>query len=1039
MSMTASNLIRQFSSPKPNLGFNSPKAKGGIARRCVSHMFEKNKLEIAPFRLLIVAAMFWTVLLPRASLARIVFVQHIRTLAGHEGLVNSVAFSPDGKTLASGSYDNTVKLWDVGSGKVIRTLTGHEDVYVYSVAFSPDGKTLASGSNDKTIKLWDVGSGKVIRTLAGHEDGVVSVAFSPDGKTLASGSMDKTANAKLWDVGSGELLRTLAGHEDWVNSVAFSPDGQTLASGSEDKTVKLWDVGSGELLRTLVGHEDGVISVAFSAAGPTLASGGKDKTIKLWDVGSGKVIRTLAGQERWVYSVAFSPDGQILASGSMDKTVKLWCAMYDPLEFFSSRLIQRKSYLEKWRDDAIEELNAPKGEFETTEQYRQRQDGTRDRTVEIQIQFGIKMVEDKEAVRKEVNEVLKSSTIVYAVKFGAYDADGGFFPFMAEVDHSAEMTGRLKVRTDLAPKIKQSGAILEEYFQITEDEKVVKQYRARANVGDGSENGTSLEVEIFGAGSTESVGSAAASAEYEPPKLSIRSVNLRDASGDGVVDASEEFDLEVDVANEGEAVAEGVQFQVSEVESKSALPPQWVGRVDASSAKSVLVHTAGADDLPDGEMRLEVKAVDEHGVGSNPRQVVLKIARRRQAALELTDLKLVSDGNANGRLEANEKGTLRFQVANVGEGTFRKGRMIVSSTPPLIFTAGSAKDILELKPNQTEELFVSVVVPAELGGKDIDLSVTATGENLKNGKFESLSRMPIASSGAVEPPIIVSSGRASEVSAPPARPTAELDVEKDIPPASAVHPTTLAIVIGNRNYKNLWPVEYARRDAEWMKEYIVKRLGVSPDNIIQANDLTLSDFINLFGDPSGDIVRSRLNRTLRDRNWNIIVYYSGHGMADADEKQNYLLPVDVNPDYLSGTGYRLAALYRNLRQVTDGRITVILESCFSGRTPKGQLGGKTSGVVIVDPRQGAPQDIEVLAAAHSDQVANWYEDQKHGLFTYYLMRALRGEADADKDGKVTGPEIRDFVTSEVAKQSYKIGTAYQEPEINVYPDEVWTQ
>ncbi len=228
-------------------------------------------------------------------------------LSGHGSFVNSVAFSPDGKTLASGSGDKTIKLWNVGVkkdsedfGKEIKTLRGHGDT-VYSVAFSPDGKTLASGSRDSTIRLWNVGVkkdsedfGKNIKTLTGHGSSVWSVAFSPDGKTLASGSHDKTI--RLWNVEKGNKdfgkeIKTLTGH-GIVISVTFSPDGKTLASGSGDKTIRLWNVEKGN----------------------------KD---------FGKEIKTLSGHGHWVYSVAFSPDGKTLAFGSGDKTIKLWTLFED--------------------------------------------------------------------------------------------------------------------------------------------------------------------------------------------------------------------------------------------------------------------------------------------------------------------------------------------------------------------------------------------------------------------------------------------------------------------------------------------------------------------------------------------------------------------------------------------------------------------------------------------------------------------------------------------------------------------------------------
>ncbi len=179
----------------------------------------------------------------------------IATLTGHSNSVRSVAFSRDSRTLASGSWDNTIKLWDVQTQREIATLTGRSNS-VRSVAFSRDSRTLASGSWDNTIKLWDVQTQRQIATLTGHSNSVRSVAFSPDGRTLASGNGDKTI--KLWDVQTQRQIATLTGRSNSVRSVAFSPDGRTLASGSEDKTIKLWDVQTQREIATLTGHSDWV-------------------------------------------------------------------------------------------------------------------------------------------------------------------------------------------------------------------------------------------------------------------------------------------------------------------------------------------------------------------------------------------------------------------------------------------------------------------------------------------------------------------------------------------------------------------------------------------------------------------------------------------------------------------------------------------------------------------------------------------------------------------------------------------------------------
>jgi predicted NACHT family NTPase len=247
--------------------------------------------------------------------------RELLTCKGHSDLVRSIAFSSDGQTLASGSDDRTVKLWDCQSGECIQIWKGHSNL-VCSVAFSPDGKTLASGSSDLTIKLWDCHSGECVQTWQGHSGLVRSVVFSRDGKTLASGSDDQTI--KLWDCHSGECLQTWQGHNNFVFSVAFSPDGKTLASGSRDQTIKLWDCHSGECLQTWQGHSGLVRSVAFSPNGKILASGSNDQTIKLWDCHSGECLQTWQGHSNWVYSLAFSLDGKTLASSSDDRTVKLW-------------------------------------------------------------------------------------------------------------------------------------------------------------------------------------------------------------------------------------------------------------------------------------------------------------------------------------------------------------------------------------------------------------------------------------------------------------------------------------------------------------------------------------------------------------------------------------------------------------------------------------------------------------------------------------------------------------------------------------------
>jgi WD40 repeat protein len=245
----------------------------------------------------------------------------IRTLMGHSNSVNSVAFSHDSTWLVSASKDNTVKIWDTGSGKCLQTLMGHSNS-VNSVAFSHDSTRLVSASKDNTVKIWDTGSGKCLQTLMDHSNLVNSVAFSHDSTRLVSASWDSTI--KIWDTGSGKCLRTLESHSGSVNSVAFSHDSTRLVSVSWDGTIKIWDTGSGNCLRTLEDHGNLVISVAFSHDSTWLVSASMGGTIKILDTGSGKCLRTLESHNGPVNSVAFSHDSTWLVSASMGGTIKIW-------------------------------------------------------------------------------------------------------------------------------------------------------------------------------------------------------------------------------------------------------------------------------------------------------------------------------------------------------------------------------------------------------------------------------------------------------------------------------------------------------------------------------------------------------------------------------------------------------------------------------------------------------------------------------------------------------------------------------------------
>ncbi len=248
--------------------------------------------------------------------------QCLQTLQGHTGCVTSVCLTPDGGRAVSGSWDKTLRVWDLDSNRCLQIFHGHTS-YVWSVSLTPDARRAISGSRDKTLRVWDLIGGQCLQILQGHTEDVWCVCITPDGRRAVSASGDKTL--RVWDLNNGRCLQILQGHTAEVMSVCLTPDGSHAVSGGDDNTLRVWDLNLGQCIKILRGHSGWVSSVCLTPDGRRAVSGGWDKTLRVWDLVSGRCLQTLQAHSERILHVSLASDGRLAVSGSKDHTLKIWC------------------------------------------------------------------------------------------------------------------------------------------------------------------------------------------------------------------------------------------------------------------------------------------------------------------------------------------------------------------------------------------------------------------------------------------------------------------------------------------------------------------------------------------------------------------------------------------------------------------------------------------------------------------------------------------------------------------------------------------
>ncbi|HQM44588.1 MAG TPA: caspase family protein [Smithellaceae bacterium] len=516
-----------------------------------------------------------------------------------------------------------------------------------------------------------------------------------------------------------------------------------------------------------------------------------------------------------------------------------------------------------------------------------------------------------------------------------------------------------------------------------------------------------------------------------PPNLSAQAA-FQEASGNYILDADETGALILTLKNSGKGDAFDVRAKIKAVGKTDGLifdRDVAIGTIPAGQTVKKEITLTASEDIPTASISLTVDIREANGFDPDPMKVSFKTKAFEPPQLVVADM-LINDHNGNGRVEPMEMVEMTVRVQNTGHGDARSVSADVQ-VGQNVFLAGDAQTHFDLGGIASGKFrdfkFAFYTNKRIAGGEKIPITVSLNEARPKFSAQKELALTMNAAQRRTQEFVV----KADEG---PAKEKIELvgglsvDVDANIPQGRKAGKYDVAVVIGNRNYaaSGSPDVEFANRDAQVMKEYLIRAMGYDPANILYAEDAALSKFNEFFGNERSH--KGKLFRFVRPGESRVFIYYVGHGAPDLETQEAYFVPVDANPQDLKANGYRLQTFYDNLAKIPAKKITVVLDTCFSGNSDKGLLFKNISPTLVkVKKEYRGPQNAVLMTSGAVDQVSGWYPEKRHSLFTYYFLKGLQGDADANQDGRITVGEMDDYVREHVPYMARRLTGNEQNP------------
>jgi len=515
-----------------------------------------------------------------------------------------------------------------------------------------------------------------------------------------------------------------------------------------------------------------------------------------------------------------------------------------------------------------------------------------------------------------------------------------------------------------------------------------------------------------------------------PPNLAA-TVKFSEPSGNNILDAQETGKLIVTVTNNGKGDAYDVKAELSTAKPMKGLSfdnQVSIGTIPPNKVMTVEIPLKAAEGIETDDASFKIEIKEANGFDAGTLKIAFKVKSFEPPKLTVADIG-IDDQNGNSRVEPMEIIELTARIQNVGYGDARE----VSADVQLgenVFIAGDGSthfDLGSLQAGKHKDIkFMFYTNKRIANGEKIPITIKMNEARPQFGSARALELVMNAQEKKADEIIV------KEIAGPKGdielATGLSIDVDMKIPSGHKAEKDDIAVIIGNKSYsaQGLPDVEFADRDARIMKEYLIKTFGFRAENIIYEENATLSKFNEIFG--TSERPDGRLSKYLKKGKSSVFVYYVGHGAPDLSSQDAYFVPVDANPQYIATNGYKLQTFYDNLSKIPAKKVTIVLDSCFSGNSEKGLLFKNISPAMVkVKKTYRGPQNASLITSAAVDEVSTWYRDKKHSLFTYYFLKALQGDADADRNNQITLGEIKAYLKENVSYMARRMSGNEQNP------------